>query len=178
MELIRAALPNARLYTDPMEDGESGVSYEPLLRHSDVIATHPWDKSVKFIDGTRTGTPVLRYYNAIFHDRYDYGYEVAASHSAGFSQWHYGWQMQPFQPFQACGRSGVTLPGPDGPLDTPDYETMATAIDDFRYVATLRSRIAEPARRAKPAAPSSRPRPFLDEPISNTEPYPVARDYA
>ena len=176
-ELVRSVLPNARLYIDSMEDDNAGVSYEPLLRSYDVIATHPWDRSAKLYEGTRSGKPVLRYFNAIVHDRYDYGYEVAASHSAGFSQWHYGWQMQPFQPFHATNRSGVTLPGPDGPLDTPEYESMSTAIDDYRYVATLRSRIAEARKAGKTGGAVERAEAVLNELISNTKPYPSGKEY-
>ena len=57
------------------------------------------------------------------------------------------WDLLPFQPFHSSFKWGVTIPGPDGPFDTPRHEIIATAIDDYRYLATLEQRI-ESARDA------------------------------
>jgi hypothetical protein len=170
-DLVHSALPGARLYIDPMRDEEDGAPLLSLARHYDFIATHPWDASTKFYEATAAGRPALGYYNAICGDRYDYGFELAASHSRGFSQWHFQWQLQPFQPFQAENRSGMTLPGPDGPLDTPQYEIMSAGIDDFRYVATLRSRIAEATQAGRSGPALAQAESVLRELLSNTEPY-------
>ncbi|MGB0075681.1 MAG: hypothetical protein WBP71_22215 [Terracidiphilus sp.] len=176
-DLIHGALPHATLYVDPMEDEDAGVSYLALLDHFDIVATHPWDRSAKLIEGARAGRAVLQYYNAILNDRYDWGFEVATAGSSGFAQWHFGWQLQPFQPFQAEGKSGFTVAGPDGPMDSPGYEAIAAGIDDFRYIATLRARIAEARKRGFSGPPVTEAEATLRALLASSEPYAMREEY-
>lgn len=177
-DLIHSALPHATLYVDPMEDEGAGVDYLPLLDHFDIVGTHPLDRSAELIEGARMGKAMLRYYNGRLNDRYEWGFEVAAANSAGFAQWHFGWQLQPFQPFQAEGKSGLTVAGPDGPLDSPSYEVIAAGIDDFRYIATLRGRIAE-AKKAVFSGPAIvEAEVTLRALLAGSEPYAIPSEYA
>ena len=177
-KMIKAAIPRAKLYVDPEGDRDSGVDYLPLLDQLDFFSPHPWDGAAKMIERAQSGKPQLRYYNGIVGDRYDWGFEVAAANGNGFSQWHFGWQLQPFQPFQAEGKSGYTVAGPDGPLDSPGYELAAAGIDDYRYIATLRARIAE-AKKAGFAGPSvTQAEAALSELRAGSEPYAMHSEYA
>ncbi len=177
-DLIHKALPRVKLYVDAEADEDAGVDYMPLLDHFDIIATHPWDRSAKIVARTQTGKPVLRYYNGTIGDRYDWGFQIAASNSSGLAQWHFGWQLQPFQPFHAEGRSGFTLAGPDGPLDTAGYEVIAAGIDDFRYVATLRARIAEAKKAAIGDPAIADAEAALRELAAGSEPYAMRGEYS
>ncbi len=144
--LVREGVPGAKIFIDPMRDKEDGVDYLPLLDHFDCVATHPWDQSAGIIEAARKrGKPRLWYFNGI-PDRYDFGIQIAASSSYGFWQWHFGWDLLPFQRFHPYNRSGVTLPGPDGPIETPAFERLTAGIGDYLYVATLRERIETATR--------------------------------
>jgi hypothetical protein len=177
-KMIRAAIPRAKLYIDPEGDKDSGVDYLPLLDDLDLFSTHPWDQSAKMVERAHSGKPVLRFYNGIVNDRYDWGFEVAAANSTGFAQWHFGWELQPFQPFQATWHSGYTVAGPDGPLDSPGYEVAAAGIDDYRYIATLRARIAE-AKKAGFSGPAvTQAEAALSQLQTGSEPYAMHSEYA
>jgi hypothetical protein len=177
-KMIKAAIPRAKLYVDPEGDEDSGVDYLPLLDQLDYFSPHPWDRAAKMIERAHSGKPELRYYNGIVGDRYDWGFEVAAANAHGFSQWHFGWELQPFQPFQATWHSGYTVAGPDGPLDSPSYELVAAGIDDYRYIATLRERIAE-AKKAGFSGPAvTEAEAALSELQAGSEPYAMHAEYA
>ena len=177
-KMIKAAIPRVKLYVDPEGDEDSGVDYLPMLDQLDFFSPHPRDRAAKMIARAHTGKPVLRYYNGIVGDRYDWGFEVAAANAHGFAQWHFGWELQPFQPFQATWHSGYTVAGPDGPLDSPGYELAAAGIDDYRYIATLRARIAD-AKKAGLSGPAvTEAEAALSELQAGSEPYAMAPEYA
>jgi hypothetical protein len=177
-QLVREGVPGAQSFIDPMRDVEDGKDYLPLLEYYDVIATHPWDQSSGIIETVRKeGKPPLWYFNGILMDRYDFGFEVAASPSTGFWQWHFQWDLLPFQRFHPCNRSGVTLPGPEGPLETPSFERLTAGIGDYRYFATLKARI-ETARQAGKTGPAvEAAQAELKVLLANTMPYPSRKDY-
>ena len=177
-KMIKAAIPRAKLYVDPEGDEDSGVSYLPLLDQLDYFSPHPWDQAAKMIDRAHSGKPALRYYNGIVGDRYDWGFEVAAANAHGFSQWHFGWELEPFQPFQATWHSGYTVAGPDGPLDSPSYELVAAGIDDYRYIATLRERIAEAMKAGFSGPAVAQAETALSELQTGSEPYAMHAEYA
>jgi len=142
-DMIHKGVWGAQIYVDPMRDGNSGVDYLPLLDHVDVIGTHPWDQSGRIVEKCRRdGKPALWYFNMIAWDRYDFGLQQAASGAKGCWQWHYQWDLVPFQPFHSGFKWGLTIPGPAGPLDKPSYEMISEGITDYRYFATLEGRIA------------------------------------
>lgn len=177
-KMIKAALPRVKLYVDPEGDEDSGVSYLPILDQLDYFSPHPWEQAAKMVARAQSGKPVLRYYNGIMNDRYDWGFEVSAAHAHGFSQWHFGWQLQPFQPFEATWHNGYTLAGPDGPIDTTAYEVSAAGIDDYRYIATLRARIAD-AKKAGITGPAvTDAEAALSELQAGSEPYAMHDEYA
>jgi hypothetical protein len=177
-KMIKAAIPRVKLYLDPEGDEDSGVDYLPILDQLDYFSPHPWDRAAKMIERAHSGKPVLRYYNGIVGDRYDWGFELAAANATGFAQWHFGWELQPFQPFQATWHSGYTVAGPDGPLDSPGYELAAAGIDDFRYIATLRARVAE-AKKAGFSSPAvTEAEVSLSELQAGSEPYAMSQEYA
>ncbi len=177
-KMIKAAIPLAKLYVDPEGDEDSGVDYLPLLDQLDYFSPHPWDRAAKMIERAKSGKPELRYYNGILGDRYDWGFEVAAANAHGFSQWHFGWELEPFQPFQAEGKSGYTVAGPDGPLDLTGYETAAAGIDDYRYIATLRERIAEAKKAGFSGLAVDDAEKALSELQAGSEPYAMHAEYA
>jgi hypothetical protein len=147
-DLLRENIPGVRVYVNPMRDQDAGTDYLPICNHVDVIGTHPWDESGRIVGKCRSeGRPELWYFNMIAWDRYDFGLQQAASGARGCWQWHYQWDLMPFQPFHPGPKWGVTIPGPEGPLSRPAYELIAQGIDDYRYYATLRSRM-ERAREA------------------------------
>jgi hypothetical protein len=177
-KMIKDAIPRAQLYVDPEGDEDSGVSYLPLLDQLDYFSPHPWDRAAKMIERAHSGKPVLRYYNGIVGDRYDWGFEVAAANANGFSQWHFGWELEPFQPFQATWHSGYTVAGPDGPLDSPGYEVVAAGIDDYRYIATLRERIAAAKKAGFSGSAVAEAETALSELQAGSEPYAMHAEYA
>ena len=177
-KMIKDAIPRVKLYVDPEGDEDSGVSYLPLLDQLDYVSPHPWDRAAKMIERAKSGKPEFRYYNGIVGDRYDWGFEVAAADAHGFSQWHYGWELEPFQPFQATWNSGYTVAGPDGPIDSPGYEVVAAGIDDYRTIATLRERIAD-AKKAGFSGPAiTDAEAALSELQAGSEPYAMHVEYA
>ncbi|MHC4713791.1 MAG: hypothetical protein ACYTAN_11065 [Planctomycetota bacterium] len=177
-DMIRENVPGARIYVDPMRDENSGVDYLHLVDHVDVLSTHPWDQSGRFIEHCRAkGEPDLAYFNAIMWDRYDFGFQVAAAGARWFWQWHYQWDLVPFQPFHPGFKWGVTIPGPDGPIDRPRIELVAEAIDDYRYVATLRDRIAKAKAVGKAAEEVAAAEKILKTLLDSTQPYPTREDY-
>jgi hypothetical protein len=177
-KMIKAAIPRVKLYVDPEGDEDSGVSYLPLLDQLDYFSPHPWDRAAKMIERAQSGKPELRYYNGIVGDRCDWGFEVAAANAHGFSQWHFGWELQPFQPFQATWHSGYTVAGPDGPLDSPGYEVAVAGVDDYRYIATLRERIAEAKKAGLNGPAVAEAEAALSELQAGSEPYAMHAEYA
>lgn len=178
-DMIHDNIPGARIYVDPMRDGNAGVDYYSLVEHVDVLGTHPWDQSSRFVEHCRReGRPDLVYFNAIMWDRYDFGLQVAAAGAKGFWQWHYQWDLVPFLPFHTGFKWGVTYPGPDGPLDKPRIEMVADAIDDYRYLATLEERMRAAESSEKAAAALAEARKTLDEFYAKAPPYPTKADYS
>jgi len=177
-DLIHETVPGARVFVDPMRDANSGVDYTPLLEHVDVVATHPWERSEKIIEYCREHSePELWYFNSIMWDRYDFGCQVGAAGAKGFWQWHFQWTWMPFVPFHTGFKWGVTLPGPDGPLDTPDYELVSEAVDDYRYLATLESRIESAERAAAAAGEVAAAKRALGAFYEAAPPYPTREGY-
>ncbi len=177
-DLIRANVPGARVYVDPMRDENSGVDYVHLVDHVDVLGTHPWDQSSRFIRHCmEKGRPDLAYFNAIMWDRYDFGLEVAAAGAKAFWQWHYQWDLVPFQPFHVGFKWGVTVPGPDGPIDRPRVELVANAIDDYRYFATLQGRVAAARAAGRARAEADAAEKALQELLADAPAYPSVEDY-
>ena len=177
-DLLHKNIPGARIYVDPMRDGNSGVDYLPLCDHVDVIGTHPWDQSGRIVEKCcRDGKPILWYFNMIMWDRYDFGLQQAASGATGCWQWHYQWDLVPFQPFHSGFKWGITVPGPNGPLDKPGYEMIAQGIDDYRYFATLERRVnaAEAAGKAKKQVAAARK--AIAKFLKDAPPYAYASDY-
>ncbi len=177
-KLIRENVPGARIYVDPMRDGNSGVDYVPMLDYVDVIGTHPWDQSSGIVEGCRDRKPILWYFNMITWDRYDFGLQQAASGSEGCWQWHYQWDLVPFQPFHSGFKWGVTIPGPNGPLSKSNYEMIAEGVTDYRYYATLVNAIASArdAGRAKREVAAAEK--TIAKFMASAPPYPSREDYA
>ena len=177
-KLVRENIPDGQIHVDPMRDENAGVDYVPILDYVDVIGTHPWDQSSGIVKKSgKESFPILWYFNAIVWDRYDFGLECAAADAKGFWQWHYNWDLLPFQPFHSSFKWGATIPGPDGPFDTPRHELIATSIDDYRYLATLEQRIetARDAGTAESAVESAEN--LLSSFYDAAPPYAVRADY-
>jgi len=176
--MIKENIPDAQIYVDPMRDENAGVDYLPILDVVDVIGTHPWDQSKRIVERcSNESFPILWYFNAIMWDRYDFGLENAAADSRGTWQWHFMWDLLPFQPFHSSFKWGVTVPGPEGPFDTPAHELIATGISDYLYLATLEAKItaAKDAGTAESAVESAER--TLAQFYDNAPPYPTREDY-
>jgi len=177
-DLIRDNVPGARVYVDPMRDGNSGVDYLPLVDHVDVLGTHPWDQSERFIKYCMEhDEPDLAFFNAIMWDRYDFGLQVAAAGAGAFWQWHYQWDLVPFQPFHVGFKWGVTVPGPEGPIDRPRIEMVADAIDDYRYFATLKGRIEKARATGRAGAEADAAEKCIADFLAAAPAYPTREDY-
>jgi hypothetical protein len=176
-QIVRDSLPGAKLFVDPMRDSEDGVNFLPLVEHFDVIATHPWDQSAGLMDAIRKNGKRLWYFNGI-PDRYDFGFQMAASDSHGFWQWHFGWDLLPFQRFHPYNRSGVTLPGPEGPIETPAFERLTAGIGDYRYIATLKQRIEAAKREGKASTAIASAEADLARLLAACLPYMSKQEYA
>jgi hypothetical protein len=179
-EIIRKNVPGAKIYVDPMHHENSGVDYLPLAEHVDVLGTHPWDKSANFNEYCKThDTPDLAYFNAIVWDRYDFGFQVAAAKATAFWQWHFQWDLLPFVPFHTGFKWGLTIPGPDGPIDKPRIEIFSESVDDYRYLATLEERIGAAKASGKASVAVAAAEKALGEFYAVAPEYPVqGRDYA
>ena len=174
--LVREGVPGAKIFIDPMRDNEDGVNYLPLVDRFDLIATHPWDQSAGLVEAARRRGKPLWYFNGI-PDRYDFGIQMVVSNAVGFWQWHFGWDLLPFQRFHPYNRSGVTLPGPDGPIETPAFERLTAGIGDYRYIATLKQRIEAAKRTGKRTSEVAAAEADLRKLLSAALPYISKEDY-
>jgi hypothetical protein len=178
-DLIHENVPGAKIYVDPMRHDQADVDYVPICDHVDVIGTHPWDQSSRIVDKCRRdGKPVLWYFNMITWDRYDFGLQQAASGATGCWQWHYQWDLVPFQPFHSGFKWGLTIPGPNGPLDKPNYEMISQGVDDYRYFATLRNRIAVAKAAGKAKKEVAAGEKTVARFLKDAPPYAMKEDYS
>jgi hypothetical protein len=176
--ILRENVPNARIYVDPMRDDNSGVDYISICDNVDAIGTHPWDQSGRIVEKCRRdGKPELWYFNMIAWDRYDFGLQQAASGAKGCWQWHYQWDLVPFQPFHSGFKWGITVPGPNGPLDKPQYEMIAEGVTDYRYFATLENRIAAAKKAGRATKAVAKAEKAITAFLKDAPPYAVRADY-
>ena len=145
MNRLAKQVPGLRVTVTPMSDDGHGVDYTPMLDTLDVLQTHAWHKSERFISEARKrGTTWWSYNSGI--SRYSWGLQCYVLDAVGRWQWHYNsWGKCPHNPVSSSRSYHVVYPSPEGLIPTVAFEIAREGTDDFRYVLTLQ-RTVEKAR--------------------------------
>ncbi len=134
---------------NPMYDTTHGKDYTPLIDHVDVLSTHGWKNSEKFMNQTIEKKKTLWLYNC-GQDRYSWGFYNWRSKSSGKFEWHFGWPEDDavggypgrdwYNPFTSLSSATSLAPYSKykgGLLFVSRFFSMAEGITDYTYIYTL-----------------------------------------
>jgi len=149
-----------KVCVNPMRDIDHYVNkdYVPFLDHVDVLSTHAWEPSKRFMTETLERKKILWLYNC-GKDRYSWGFYNWRAKSSGRWEWHFCWYSDSaeggypgrewYNPF--TGLAGLAPSAPyasckGGILYQSPMLDMAEGITDYAYVYTLTEALKKPGK--------------------------------
>ena len=123
----------------PMADLQDGVDYLPMLKTLDVLQTHAWQRSERFIAQARKDKIPWWSFNS-GTSRYSWGVQNYVLDAVGRWQWHYNFTSfvpYPNNPLAKRSVYSVVYPSPKGLVPAVNFEIAREGTDDYRYVLTL-----------------------------------------
>jgi len=135
---------------DPMGDTGGGKDYLGFLDHADVLSTHAWAKSKRFMAETLAKGKTLWIYN-VGMDRFTWGFYMWHRKVQGHWEWSFsfpsadgGWEYYPgndwYMPYTGSHGHGPCAPYTQykgGMLYRCGFLTAMEGIEDYRYLYTL-----------------------------------------
>jgi len=144
---------------NPMRDVDHYVNkdYTGFIDHVDVLSTHAWEPSKRFMRLTLAKSKVLWLYNC-GKDRYSWGFYNWRARSNGRWEWHFCWTRDgavggypgrewynPFTSPHGLNPSAPYTTCKGGILYCSAMLSMAEGINDYAYLYTLEQALASPA---------------------------------
>jgi hypothetical protein len=138
-----------RVCCNPMGDITHGKDYTPMIDHVDVLSTHAWKNSERFMRGTLAKGKTLWLYNC-GRDRYSYGFYNWRWKSHGRWEWQFmehgdgatggypgrEW-YNPFTELHSCTNCAPQDKFKGGLLYQSHFFHLAEGISDYAYLYTL-----------------------------------------
>jgi len=154
-----------RVACNPMYDRTHGKDYTPMVDHVDVLSTHAWKQSEKFMKQTLAKGKTLWLFNC-GRDRYSYGFYNWRWRSRGRWEWQFmehgdgavggypgrEW-YNPFTDLHSCTNCAPHTKIKGGLLYQAHFFQISAGINDYAYLYTL-ERVLKTAR--GPAADEAR----------------------
>ncbi|NOZ24288.1 MAG: hypothetical protein GXP25_24695 [Planctomycetes bacterium] len=133
----------------PMGDEAGGKDYLPMLDTMDILQTHAWTRSERFISEARKrGIPWWSYNSGT--SRYSWGIQCYVLDAVGRWQWHYNaYPKFPHNPVAYARSYMVVYPSPEGLIPTATFEIAREGADDYRYIHTLVQSVAKAKKTGK-----------------------------
>jgi hypothetical protein len=142
-------LGGVRVCCNPMCDITHGKDYTPMIAHVDVLSTHAWKNSERFMKGTLAQGKTLWLYNC-GRDRYSYGFYNWRWQSHGRWEWQFmepgdgasggypgrEW-YNPFTELHSCTNCAPHDRIKGGILYQAHFFDLAEGINDYAYLYTL-----------------------------------------
>ena len=142
-------VPGLLVTVTPMGDEGHGKDYLPMLDTLDVLQTHAWTRSERFISEARKrGIPWWSYNSGT--SRYSWGIQCYIHDAVGRWQWHYNsYPKFPHNPVAYARSYKVVYPTPEGLVPTVTFEIAREGTDDYRYIYTLVDAVADAKKAGK-----------------------------
>ena len=142
-------LGGMRVCCNPMYDITHGKDYTPMIEHVDVLSTHAWKNSERFMRETLRQQKTLWLYNC-GRDRYTYGFYNWRWRSHGRWEWQFmehgdgavggypgrEW-YNPFTDLHSCTNCAPKASCPGGLLYQAHFFHLSEGITDQTYLYTL-----------------------------------------
>ncbi len=142
-------LGGMRVCCNPMGDITHGKDYTPMIEHVDVLSTHAWKNSERFMRETLRRQKTLWLYNC-GRDRYSYGFYNWRWKSHGRWEWQFmepgdgavggypgrEW-YNPFTDLHSCTNCAPRANCPGGLLYQAHFFQLSEGITDQTYLYTL-----------------------------------------
>ena len=136
---LAAQVKGLKVSVTPMADLQDGVDYLPMLKTLDVLQTHAWQRSERFIAQARKEKIPWWSFNS-GSSRYSWGVQNYVLDAVGRWQWHYNFTSfvrYPHNPLALRSVHLVVYPSPKGLIPAVKFEIAREGTDDYRYLLTL-----------------------------------------
>lgn len=147
-----------KVCVNPMRDTDHYVNkdYLPFIDHVDVLSTHAWEQSKKFMRQTLEKKKVLWLFNC-GKDRYSWGFYNWRAGSNGRWEWHFCWPrnraeggypgrewQNPFTGLHGLASAAPYTTRKGGILYQSAFLDIADGITDYAYIYTLEEALKKP----------------------------------